>query len=147
MVNPRTEQWLLDGIQIFYVMNYVDEHYPNMKFFGSLADFWGVKSFHAADMLFNDKYVLGFMLMARTNRDQPLTMPKDSLLKFNHNIANKYKAGVGLKYLDDFINSDILETAIEDFLYYHKLNPTSTKDFETLLKSNMPVVEAVVAIM
>ncbi|GAA4973637.1 metalloprotease [Algibacter aquimarinus] len=135
LINPRTEQWLLDGIQIFYVMNYVDEHYPNMKFLGSIADFWGVRSFHAADMLFNDKYVLGHMLMARTNRDQPLTMPKDSLLKFNYNIASRYKAGVGLKYLDDFINSDVLETSIEDFFYHNKLKPTSTKDFETFLKS------------
>ncbi len=135
LINPRTEQWLFDGIQIFYMMNYVDEHYPDMRFFGSLADFWGVRSFHAADMLFNDKYVLGFMLMARTNRDQPLTMAKDSLLKFNHNIANKYKAGVGLKYLDDFINSDILEKSIEDFLFYNKLEITSAKDFKTFLKS------------
>ena len=86
-------------------MNYVEEHYPNMKFLGSLADLWGVRSFHAADMNFNDKYVLHIMSMSRTNRDQPLTMSKDSLLKFNANLANKYKAGVGLKYLDDFINS------------------------------------------
>jgi hypothetical protein len=135
LINPRKEHWLFDGIQVFYMMNYVDEHYPNMKFLGTLADFWGVRSFHAADMLFNDKYVLGFMIMARTNRDQPLTKSKDSLLKFNQNISNKYKAGVGLKYLDDFINSDILEKSIEDFLYYNKLETTSAKDFETFLKS------------
>lgn len=135
LINPRNDQWLIDGIQIFYLMNYVDEHYPNMKFLGSIADFWGVRSFHAADMLFNDKYVLGHMLMARTNRDQPLTMAKDSLLKFNHNIGNKYKAGVGLKYLDDFINSHILETSIEDFLYHNKLKPVTSKDFELFIKS------------
>lgn len=135
LINPRKEQWLLDGLETFYVMNYVDEHYPDMKFLGSIADFWGVKSFHAADMRFNDKYVLGFMLMARTNRDQPLTMAKDSLLKFNYNIASKYKAGVGLKYLDDFINSHVLETSIEDFLYHNKLKTVTVKDFETFIKS------------
>ncbi len=134
-INPRKEQWLIDGIQIFYLMNYVDEHYPNMKFLGSIASFWGVRSFHAADMDFNDKYVLAFMLMARTNRDQVLTMQKDSLLKFNKNIANKYKAGVGLKYLDDFINSQVLETSIESFLAENKLKQTSVKDFETYLKT------------
>ena len=48
------------------------------------------------DMKFNDKYVFAYMSMARTNRDQPLTMAKDSLLKFNKNIASKYKAGIGL---------------------------------------------------
>jgi len=135
LINPRKEQWLLDGIQIYYLMNYVDEHYPNMKFLGTIADFWGVRSFHAADMKFNDKYVLAFMLMARTNRDQPLTMAKDSLLKFNKNIANKYKAGVGLKYLDDFVNQNIVENSIESFLKQKKLIPTTVTDFENFITS------------
>lgn len=135
LINPRKEHWLLDGLQIFYLMNYVDEHYPNMKFLGSFADFWGMRSFHAADMRFNDKYVLVFMLMARTNKDQLLTMQKDSLLKFNKNIASKYKAGIGFKYLDDFINSHVLENTITSFLTQNKLKETTTKDFETFLKS------------
>ncbi len=135
LVNPRKEQWLLDGIQIYYLMNYVNEYYPDMKFLGALADFWGVKSFHIADMKFNDKYTLAAMSAARTNRDQALTMQKDSLLKFNTNIANKYKAGIGLKYLDDFINSQVLETSITSFLSDYKLKQTTTKDFETYLKS------------
>ncbi len=135
LINPRKEQWLFDGLQVYYLMHYVNKYYPDMKFLGSIANFWGVRSFHAADMHFNDKYNLAFMLMARTNRDQPLTMPKDSLLKFNKNIANKYKAGVGLKYLDDYINSDILENSITTFLKDKQLKQTSTKDFENFLKS------------
>ncbi|WP_298496652.1 metalloprotease [uncultured Algibacter sp.] len=135
LINPRKEHWLIDGIQIYYLMKYVDEHYPNMKFLGTIANFWGVRSFHAADMKFNDKYVLSYMLMARTNRDQPLTMAKDSLLKFNKNIANKFKAGVGLKYLDDFVNQDIVENSIESFLKVNKLEQTTAKDFESFIKS------------
>lgn len=135
LVNPRKEQWLLDGIQIYYLMNYVQEYYPDMKFLGTLANFWGVKSFHIADMKFNDKYTLAAMSAARTNRDQALTTQKDSLLKFNTNIANKYKAGIGLKYLDDFINGQILETSLTSFLSDNKLKQTTAKDFETYLKS------------
>ncbi|GAL81326.1 aminopeptidase N [Algibacter lectus] len=135
LLNPRKEQWLLDGIQIYYTINYVDEYYPKMKFLGSISDYWAVRPFHAADMKFNDKYTLAYMLMARTNRDQPLTMAKDSLLKFNKNIANKYKAGVGLKYLDEFVNGDVVENTIESFLKTNKLKPTSTKAFEKLIKS------------
>lgn len=135
LVNPRKEHWLLDAVQIYYAMKYVDEHYPDMKFLGTIADIWGVRSFHIADMKFNDKYTLAFMLMARTNRDQPLTMAKDSLLKFNANIANKYKAGIGLRYLDDFVNHDVVENSLSDFVKNHKLKATSTKDFETFIKS------------
>lgn len=135
LINPRKEQWLIDGIQIYYLMNYVDEHYPNMKFLGAIADLWGVRSFHAADKKFNDKYVLAYMLMVRTNRDQPLTMAKDSLLKFNKSIANKYKAGVGLKYLDDFVNQDVVENSIQLFVKQNKLKPTTVTDFENFIKS------------
>lgn len=135
LLNPRREQWLIDGIQIYYLMAYVDEFYPNMKFLGTISNFWGVRSFHAADMKFNDKYVLAYMLMARTNRDQPLTMAKDSLLKFNKNIANKYKAGVGLKYLDDFINNNVVATSIESFVKENKLKETNVAAFEDFIKS------------
>ncbi|MCB4809067.1 metalloprotease [Tamlana sp. 62-3] len=135
LINPRKEQWLLDGIQTYYLITYVEEFYPDMKFLGNFANIWGIRTFHAADMYFNDKYNTAFMLMARTNRDQPLSMQKDSLLKFNSNIANKYKAGLGLKYLDDFVNGDIVENSIENFINNNKLEPITAKDFEDFIKS------------
>lgn len=135
LLNPRKEQWLKDGIQIYFLMKYVETYYPNTKLLGSFADFWGIRWFHASDLRFNEQYSLSQMHMQRTNRDQPLTMAKDSLLKFNKNIANKYKAGVGLKYLDDFINADILETTIKNFLTKYKTEATSTSTFESYLKS------------
>jgi len=134
LVNPRKDYWLKDGLQIYFLMKYVEEYYPDMKLLGSFANTWGIRAFHASDLYFNDQYILFFMQMARTNRDQPLTMSKDSLLKFNANIANKYKAGVGLKYLDDFVNSNILENTITQFLDRYRLKQTSSFDFETLLK-------------
>ncbi|WP_246109048.1 gluzincin family metallopeptidase [Seonamhaeicola algicola] len=135
LVNPRKDHWLIDGIMVYYLMKYVDEQYPNMKFLGSFANIWGVRSFHAADMQYNDKYNLVFMLMARTNRDQKLTMAKDSLLKFNTNIANKYKAGIGLKYLDDFVNNNIVENTLSEFVKTNKLQQTNALAFKNLIKS------------
>ncbi len=135
LVNPRKDQWLLDGLQIYYLIKYVELNYPDMKFLGTLSNFWGIRSFHAADVKFNEKYILGYMLMARSNRDQPLTMEKDSLLKFNKNITNKYKAGAGLKYLDAFINSNVLETTIKTFLYKYKLKETNASAFENDIKN------------
>lgn len=134
LINPRKDYWLKDGLQIYYLMKYIEEHYPDMKLLGSFANTWGIRSFHAADLLFNEQYRLFYMQMARTNRDQPLTMSKDSLLKFNSNIASKYKAGIGLKYLDDFVNAEILEQSILGFLNRYKLEQTSSTDFETFLK-------------
>lgn len=136
LINPRTDYWLRDGIQIYYLMKYVEDFYPDTKLIGTLADVWGIRSFHAADLDYNDQFNLFFMQMVRTNRDQPLSMSKDSLLKFNANIANKYKAGIGLQYLDDFVNSEVVEGTISDFLKTHKVEITSSKQFENQLKNN-----------
>ncbi len=135
LINPRKDQWLFDGVQVYFLMKYVDQHYPDVKFLGKLAKIWGVRAFHAADLFYNEKYTIGYMSMARSNRDQPLLMQKDSLLKFNSNIANKYKAGIGLKYLDAFVNQGVVEKTLATFLQENKLEYTSTKDFETFIKS------------
>jgi len=134
LINPRKDYWLKDGLQVYFLMKYVEENYPDMKLLGTFANTWGIRSFHASDLYFNSRYNLFFMQMVRTNRDQPLSMSKDSLIKFNANIANKFKAGIGLKYLDDFVNSDILEETIKDYLKQYQLEQTSSFDFEDLLK-------------
>lgn len=135
LINPRKEHWLKDGIQIFFLIKYIEEYYPDMKMIGSLANIWVIRSFHVADLKFNEQYNLAYMHMARTNRDQPLNKPKDSLLKFNESIANKYKAGIGLKYLDDYVNHNILEDAIKLYLDEYKVKATSPSNFEALIKS------------
>lgn len=134
LTNPRKDYWLRDGIQIYFLMKYVDQYYPETKLLGTLANIWGIRSFHAADLDYNDQFNLFFMQMARTNRDQPLTTSKDSLLKFNANISGKYKAGIGLRYLDDFVNANVLEQTIYDYLKQNQLKITNSQNFEQLIK-------------
>ena len=135
LLNPRKEHWLSEGLQIYFLKKYVDENYPDMKLLGTLADIWGIRAFHAADLDFNFQYFLYAMEVARKNRDQPLTTSKDSLIKFNANIAGKYKAGVGLNYLDQFADDISLTETITEFLEAYKLKTTSIADFESFIKS------------
>nr|WP_255572949.1 metalloprotease [Hanstruepera marina] len=136
LINPREDQWIFDGIQTYYLMKYVDEYYPNMKLAGTLSKIWGLKSFHAAQLKFNAQYPFLYMHMARGNLDQPLLLQKDSLLKFNENIANKYKAGVGLNYLNSYLQNQVVESTIKEYLATQKLKETHTEDFKALLESN-----------
>ncbi|WP_055446415.1 hypothetical protein [Lacinutrix mariniflava] len=136
LLNPREDQWIIDGLQTYYLMKYVEENYPDMKILGKLANVWGVRAFHAADLKFNDQYNFLYMHMARSNIDQPLDMPKDSLLKFNKNIANKYKAGVGLKYLDEYMDFNSMNKMLTQFLKENKLETTTSEAFKDYLKGH-----------
>lgn len=135
LLNPRKEHWLSEGLQVYYLINYVEENYPDMKLLGTLADVWGIRAFHAADLDFNFQYFLYSMEIARKNRDQPLTTSKDSLTKFNTNIAGKYKAGVGLDYLDQFTDDINLSDKLTEFLQENQLKTVSLADFEAFVSS------------
>ena len=136
LVNPRNEQWVYDSLVISLMMDYVDEYYPNMKLLGSLSDFFVVKWFHASDLEFNDQYPFMYLHMARKNIDQALSTTQDSLVKFNKNIANAYKAGTGLKYLESYLQSDAVKKSISEFYKTRVLKPSSEKDFLNILQKN-----------
>ena len=133
-INPREEQWVLDGIQTYLMMKYVDEYYPNMKLIGNLSDTWLLRSYHLANMSFNEQYPFLYMLMVRKNLNQALTTPNDSLIRFNLKIANKYKAGVGLTYLKNYLGTDAVDEVIQEFYNNCQTIMATQENFEALLK-------------
>ncbi|CAM3897042.1 MULTISPECIES: aminopeptidase [Flavobacterium] len=135
-LTPRKEQWIYDGIQVFLMMQYIDEFHPEKKMTGSLSQFKLLKSFHFVNLDFNQQYNYLYMLMARKNLDQPLNEPKNRLIKFNEQIANKYRAGLSFKYLDSYLEKDIVLNSIQEFIELNKEFQTNKIDFETILKKN-----------
>ena len=73
--------------------------------------------------------------MARKNLDQPIGNPKNTLIKFNEKIAGKYRAGLSLKYLDNYLENDIVSNSIKEFYAKNNGKQTLSSDFETILKS------------
>ncbi|MCB7480660.1 metalloprotease [Christiangramia sediminis] len=136
LLDPRTEKWVTDAIMVSLMMDYVDEYYPKMKLIGNLSKIIGVRWFHAADLEFNDQYQFLYMNMARMNLDQPLITSQDSLVKFNKNIANAYKAGVGIKYLEEFLGDESVKESISEFYSEYKLKPVTDDDFVGVLQKN-----------
>lgn len=135
-IDRRKEEWILNALEIYLMMEYVEEYYPEEKLLGDLSDFFGIRWSHLADLDFNDHYQYFFMNMNRLNLDQPLSQSKDSLVKFNQEIANPYKAGVGFKYLQDFLDAETLDFSIKEFYQTNQLKPARADDFERILKNH-----------
>ena len=135
-LDARKNNWIFDGIQIYMMMKYIDEFHPKTKMMGSVANLKLLKSFNLVNLDFNDQYSYFYMLMARKNLDQPLSEKKDNLIKFNEQIANKYRAGLSLKYLDSYLGNDVVEKSINEFLELNKQKFTTEIDFENILKNN-----------
>jgi hypothetical protein len=135
-LHPREDYWLQGALQIYLMMEYVDIYYPNMKIMGSFSEFWVIRWSHASELEFNDQYPLLYLNMARSNLHQSLTTPKDSLLKFNKNIANDYYAGDGLNYLADYIGKEALDIAIKEFVTEHSLQNSKASSFQKKIEAH-----------
>ncbi len=141
ILNPREDHWLQDALQIYLMMKYVDTYYPKMKMIGNLSNWWIIRWAHLASLEFNDQYPMLYLNMARANIHQPLSTQKDSLLKFNMNIATGYYGGSGLKYLNEYLGDESLNETIKEFYSQNKLKPIKSSDFEASLakRTDLPI--------
>lgn len=135
IVNRRKDAWILDGIQSFLMIKYVEQYYPEIKAMGNISRIWGVKTFNIAKLSFNDKYPFVYQFAARKNYDQALTTQADSLSNFNRKIVNKYKAGLGLQYLDEYLNDSIVYSSIKQFYKESALKKTNSHLFKNIINN------------
>lgn len=135
-LDPRKDNWLFDGIQIELMMKYIEENHLEKKMMGQLSN-WGIlKGHNLFNINFNGQYNYIYLITARKNVDQPIGDPKNTLIKFNEQIASKYKAGLSFKYLNDYIGDSIVPQSISQFYDLNiKERQTDRKDFEKILKS------------
>ncbi|MET3028655.1 aminopeptidase [Flavobacterium sp. UW10123] len=137
-LDPRKDNWVYDAIQIYTMMKYMEEHHQDEKMLGRLSDMKLFKSYNITNLTFNEQYSYYYMLMARKNLDQPLGDPKNTLIKFNEQIASKYRAGLSLSYLDDYLNHDIVPKSVKEFYTLNQFGQSNRYDFEKILTQKSP---------
>ena len=135
-LDERKERWVNDAIVNYLLIVYVNEKYPNQKWTGKLSRLWGFRPYTLAKMDFNEQYYLLQMAAVRRNDHQALSTPNDSLTRWNQKIANRYKAGLGMSYLGEYIGYDKIDATIKDFYERFKLvSNVQAEDLEKLIKS------------
>ncbi len=137
-LDPRKDNWVYDGIQIYAMMKYMEQNHLDQKMLGRLSRMKLFKSYNITNLTFNEQYSYYYMLMARKNLDQPLGDPKNTLIKFNEQIASKYRAGLSLSYLDDYLDQNIVPESIQEFYNLNKKEQTNRYDFEKILINKSP---------
>ena len=134
LFNKREDLWLSDGLQTYLMVEYLKKHYPELSLWGRYSKIWGFRTYKLSQIKQYDKYAIIHQLRARKLLNQALITRADSLSNANKKLVNKFKAGIALEYLKDFISGDTVNKTIQNFYTSKKLKTTSSKDFETLLK-------------
>ncbi len=134
--NAREDNWIYDGIQVNTMMKYISEFHPESKMMGSISKLGILKSYNIVNLDFNEQYSYFYMLMARKNLDQPLGDSKNKLIKFNEQIASKYRAGLSFNYLDTYLEKNIVKKSIKEFYTLNQDKQTSRTDLKIILNKN-----------
>lgn len=135
-LDPRKDNWIYDALQINAMIKYIEQFHPEATMLGKASNLKILKSYNLAKLKFNEQYSYFYMLMARKNLDQALGSSKTDLIKFNEQIASKYRAGLSIRFLDNYLQKDIVRKSIREFYNLNTTQQTSAKDFETILKIN-----------
>ncbi len=135
LTNTREDTWLADGMQIYLMIEYVNQYYPEVKAIGNISKKWGIGRYNVAKLDFNDKYPFVYQFSTRKQLDQALSTRSDSLSNFNLKLVNRYKSGLGLRYLDEYLNDDIVKKALKEYYREHSLQLAKTSSFNEILLS------------
>lgn len=135
LLHTRNDYWLTDGLQTYLLMEYVTENYPEIRLAGNISKIWGLRSFNFSKLEFNDKYPFVYQFSARQFLDQSLKTRSDSLSNFNRKVVSKYKAGLGLRYLADFVGDSIVKSSFKDFYFKYATNYTHSQKFQEIISS------------
>lgn len=135
LVNKRKDYWLVDGLQNYLMIEYVETFYPEVKLLGKVSNSWFLKNFNVAKLGFNDKYPFLYQFVARKFIDQSLTTSSDSLSNFNRKVISKYKSGLGFKFLQGYLGDSILNKSIKELYQNNTLKIVSSETFRKEISS------------
>ena len=133
LLNKRTDYWLIDGIQNYLMIEYIEAFYPKIKLLGNVSNYWFIRTFNLSKLKFNDKYPFIYQFSARKFLDQSLNTSADSLSNFNRKIVSKYKAGLGFRYLKGYLGDTILNSSFKEFYQKNQLKIISSENFKKII--------------
>ncbi|QEE50553.1 M1 family metallopeptidase [Flavobacterium alkalisoli] len=132
-INPREDNWIYDALQTYLMYKYVEQYHPDKTMAGIK---WGIlKGYNLFRVPYNDQYSYLYLLMARKNLDQPIGDPKNTFIKFNEQLAGKYKAGIALNYLESYLGEGTVSNSIKEYFELNKSQQTNRTDFRNIIDS------------
>ncbi|UYW02252.1 aminopeptidase [Flavobacterium agricola] len=133
--NPRTETWIRDGYQTYLIMEYINTFYPGIKMMGNISNIKPLQYYNLFRHNFNDQFYLVYLLMARKNLDQPIGDSKENAIKFNEQIAGRYKSGLNFNYLANYLGENTFENMLENYSLLTQKQQTNENDFFNLINN------------
>jgi hypothetical protein len=133
-IHLRKDSWAVHGIQIYLLMEYVNQFYPDQKLVGKFSSLWGLKNYKLSNSAFNNQYEIFHKFSLMNNVDQPLSTSMDKLTRYNAELSNRYKAGMGIRLLENYLEEGTIERSILNYYASNSLKTSSKTPFKSIIQ-------------
>ena len=135
-VLPDEYRWI-SGMVTYFMYDYVDDFYPEMKLAGNLHLYPVFDLYELTQVPFYTKYYLGYAYMARMKLDQSPDTPVERLSSYNRMLTVPYKMALGWKYLEEFTQRDSLTAVMRRYLRTKAENRNGERMYALLRKAGL----------
>ena len=112
-INKRKNHFIYNGLSIFLVSKYINEHHSRVRYLGRLSGFKILKNYDLSNIRFNDLFIQYYESIQRLNLHQSDIQSGETLTKANYNISSPYHTGIGLLYLESYMGEDNFKKVID----------------------------------
>ena len=105
--------WITDGLPYFLWQQYVNSYYPHLKMAGRLSTWPIIKNYHFTQAPYYRSWEIAANVSANKNRGQSLDTAKEKLTRYNRRVANPFRAGLALLYLDAYLSDNTILNALK----------------------------------
>lgn len=115
--NERVFPWMDEGINTFNELRYLNQRFGRTSPTGS--EQYGLQRFPAfagvSNLTNNDVFRLLYLLVARTNTDQPASLPAQEYTPANYNAIIYLKTAIAFNYLMNYLGPDLFDSCMQRY--------------------------------
>lgn len=134
--NEREHAWLDEGLNSYNEQRYLSTKYPSGSLFtttppNGLLRFVGLDHYGLKDV-----HYLTYLLMARPNRDQPLSISANHYSFLNYGAVVYSKSAVFLNYMRHYLGDEVMDETMQQYFTQHKFQHPTPKSFEAAIEGS-----------
>lgn len=133
--NERDHAWLDEGVNSYNEQRYLSTKYPEGILFSKKpkSNWYHFAGFD--DYALKDQHYFGYLVMARSNRDQALNLSSPSYSELNYGLVVYAKSAVFLNYLRSYLGDSLMDAGMHRYFDQYKFQHPTPDDLYFALES------------
>lgn len=132
--NERDHTWMDEGVNSYYENRYTRTKYPRQRM-ASMIPPGLAKAFNVGH--YKHKYLMdvGYQVMARENRDEPLEQPAQDFIDFNYGVCVYGKSMLIFDYLEAYLGTELFDKVMKKYYLQWQYKHPQPEDIRAVFES------------